>query len=121
MLGHFRSDRERLERALELARDCDIYIILRGTYSALCTPTGAAFFDTTGNTGLQTQGASNVLVGVVAGLLGQGYQSITAAVLGLHLVGLSAELYAGRYSERSLTATSLIDLLGEAYHQLEAK
>ena len=121
MLGHFRSDRERLERALELARDCDIYIILRGTYSALCTPTGTAFFDTTGNTGLQTQGASNVLVGVVAGLLGQGYQSITAAVLGLHLVGLSAELYAGRYSERSLTATSLIDLLGEAYHQLEAK
>ena len=83
MLGHFRSDRERLERASELARDCDIYIILRGTYSALCTPTGAAFFDTTGNTGLQTQGASNVLVGVVAGLLGQGYQSITAAVLGL--------------------------------------
>ena len=74
-----------------------------------------------GNTGLQTQGASNVLAGVLAGLLGQGYQSITAAVLGLHLVGLSAELYAGRYSERSLTATSLIDLLGEAYHQLEAK
>ena len=108
-------------QALELARDCDIYIILRGTYSALCTPTGTAFFDTTGNTGLQTQGASNVLVGVVAGLLGQGYQSITAAVLGLHLVGLSAELYAGRYSERSLTATSLIDLLGEAYHQLEAR
>ena len=58
------------------------------------------FFDTTGNTGLQTQGASNVLAGVIAGLLGQGYQSITAAVLGLHLVGLSAELYAGRYSER---------------------
>ena len=121
MFGDFRSDRERLERALELARECDIYVILRGTYSAVCAPTGTAFFDTTGNTGLQTQGASNVLAGVIAGLLGQGYQSITAAVLGLHLVGLSAELYAGRYSERSLTATSLIDLLGEAYHQLEAK
>ena len=121
MFGDFRSDRERLERALELARECDIYVILRGTYSAVCAPTGTAFFDTTGNTGLQTQGASNVLAGVLAGLLGQGYQSITAAVLGLHLVGLSAELYAGRYSERSLTATSLIDLLGEAYHQLEAK
>ena len=121
MAGYFRSDRERLERALELASNCGVYIILRGTYSAVCTPTGAVFFDTTGNTGLQTNGASNVLSGVIAGLLGQGYQSITAAVLGLHLVGLSAELYAGRYSERSLTATSLIDLLGEAYHQLEAK
>lgn len=120
MSGYFRSDRERLERALELASNCGVYIILRGTYSAVCTPTGAVFFDTTGNTGLQTNGAANVLTGVIAGLLGQGYLSITASVLGVHLVGLSAELYAGRYSERSLTATSLVDLLGDAYHQLEA-
>ena len=121
MMGYLGSDRERLDQALELARRLDICFILRGTYSAVCTPQGTVFFDTTGNTGMQTRGTSNVLSGVIAGLLGQGYQSITASVLGLHLVGLSAELYAGRYSERSLTASSLIDLLGEAYHQLEAE
>ena len=121
MMGYLGSDRERLDQALELARRLDICFILRGTYSAVCTPQGTVFFDTTGNTGMQTRGTSNVLSGVITGLLGQGYQSITASVLGLHLVGLSAELYAGRYSERGLTASSLIDLLGEAYHQLEAE
>ena len=87
----------------------------------VCTPTRSAFFDTTGNTGLQALGAKSVLLGVILSLLGQEYEPITAAILGLHLVGLSAELYAGRYSERSLTASSLVSLLGEAYRQLESQ
>lgn len=120
MVGTIGSDRERLEVMLDLAYAHNVYVILRDAYSVVCTPTRAAFFDTTGNTGLQATGAGNVLSGVILSLLGQGYEAITAAILGLHLVGLSAELYAGRYSERSLTASHLIGLLGEAYRQLEA-
>lgn len=121
LVGPMGSDRERLELVLELAYTHNIYVILRDAYSVVCTPTRTAFFDTTGNTGLQAVGAGNVLSGVILSLLGQGYEPITAAILGLHLVGLSAELYAGRYSERSLTASTLITLLGEAYRQLESQ
>lgn len=121
IFGSIRTDRERLELVLELAHNRNIYVILRDAYSVVCTPTRSAFFDTTGNTGLQAPGAKSVLSGVILSLLGQEYEPITAAILGLHLVGLSAELYAGRYSERSLTASSLVSLLGEAYRQLESQ
>lgn len=119
IVGSIATDRERLELAQELAYNHNIYVVLRGAYSVVCTPTRTAFFDTTGNTGLQASGAKSVLLGTILSLLGQGYEPITAAILGLHLVGLSAELYAGRHSERSLTASHLINLLGEAYRQLE--
>lgn len=114
-----RYDSERLELALELARKVNAYLILRSKYTAICTPQGNIFFDASGNEGLVTHGVSSVLVGVIASLLGQGYQAITASVLGVHLVGLAAEIYAGRYSSRSLTASALIPLLGVAYHQLD--
>lgn len=115
-----RSDAERLDRALELAERLDIYIVLRGAYTAICLPSGVTFFDVAGNSGLRSTGCTEVLLGVIAGLLGDGYKSVTAATLGVHLCALAAELYAGRYSERSLTATALIDQLSSAYRQLEA-
>ena len=120
MTTKHRTDADRLSRAIELAERLDCYIILRGTYTAICLPSGLVLFDISGNRGLYSMGCRNVLVGVIAGLIGQGYESVSAATLGVHLCGLAAELHAGRHSERTLTASQLIDQLGSAYRQLEA-
>ena len=121
MTTKHRTDADRLSRAIELAERLDGYVILRDIHTAICLPGGTVFFDTSGNRGLHSMGCRNVLSGVIAGLLGQGYDAIVACALGVHLCGLAAELYAGRHSERSLTATQLIEQLGSAYQQLEVR
>ena len=121
MTTKHRTDADRLSRAIELAERLDGYVILRDIHTAICLSGGTVFFDTSGNRGLHSMGCRNVLSGVIAGLLGQGYDAIVACALGVHLCGLAAELYAGRHSERSLTATQLIEQLGSAYQQLEVR
>ena len=56
---------DRLRKAQELAEHFQVYIILKGHYSALCLPDGHIFFNTTGNSGMATAGSGDVLTGII--------------------------------------------------------
>lgn len=113
-------DAERLIEAREFAQRYQLCLILRGEATAICLPTGSVLFDVTGNSSLRRPGCNEVLYGLLIGLLGQYRSGMTAAMLGVHLQGLAAELYAGKQSERSLIASDLLAQISRAYHQLES-
>ena len=73
--------------------------------------------NTTGNPGMATAGAGDVLTGVMAALMGQGLDDFDAAVLGTYLHGLAGDLAAQRMGQVSLIATDIIDSLPEAFRR----
>ncbi|MDR1331386.1 MAG: NAD(P)H-hydrate dehydratase [Tannerella sp.] len=106
---------ERLHRAMKMAAKHRLYIVLKGAHTAVCTPEGKAFFNSTGNAGMATAGSGDVLTGLILSLLAQGYEPETAAVAGVYLHGLAGDIAATDGSEESLIAGDLIRALGKTF------
>ena len=64
-----------------------------------------------GNPGMATGGMGDVLSGIIAGMLAQGFSPVDAARLGVCLHGRSADMEAEKLGERGLLATDLFNSL----------
>ena len=111
-------DYERLNKASELAQNLQIYILLKGHYSALCTPTGKVIFNSTGNSGMATAGSGDVLTGIITALLARGYHPSDASTVGMYLHGLAGDLAAKEVGKESLIASDIIRHLPQAFMRL---
>ena len=109
---------ERIQKARSIASEQKICVILKGAYTAVCTPTGKVFFNTSGNPGMATAGSGDVLTGIILGLLAQGYQTEEASVIGVYLHGIAGNLAAANLSEESMIAGDMIQMLGKAFKQM---
>jgi len=106
---------ERIQKARIKAMELTVCIVLKGAYTAICTPEGNVYFNPTGNPGMATAGSGDVLTGVILGLLAQGYAPETAAVAGVYLHGLAGDLATASLSEESVIAGDIIQMLGKAF------
>ena len=113
----------RLDVALEAAGRWRAHVILKGFHTILATPSGNAYFNTTGNPGMATGGTGDVLTGILAGLTAQFGTEDWPRVLGLgvYLHGLAGDLAASRVGEAPLVASDLIDAIPEAYSRILAE
>ena len=112
-------DYERLMKAVDMAVRFQVYIILKGHYSALCLPDGKVVFNSTGNSGMATAGTGDVLTGVITGLLARGYHQREACQLGMYLHGLAGDLAMREKGKESLMASDVIEKLPAAFRFLE--
>jgi ADP-dependent NAD(P)H-hydrate dehydratase / NAD(P)H-hydrate epimerase len=111
----------RLQIAREFAIKNRIVLILKGANSAIISPTGEVYFNSTGNPGMATGGCGDVLTGIITGLLAQGYSPTVSAVLGVYVHGLAADLAIDdSQSVESLIASDIIEYLGSAFHLLRS-
>ena len=109
------TDRARLEtRATELAEQANVTIVLKG-HRTLVTHRQHHHHNNTGNPGMATAGAGDVLTGVIASLIGQGMSPYDAAVLGVRLHGTAGDLAAKELGQASLIATDILDYLPRAF------
>ncbi|MDR0536464.1 MAG: NAD(P)H-hydrate dehydratase [Tannerellaceae bacterium] len=113
------SSYERLEKALTFAMEHAVVLVLKGPYTAVCTPDGEVLFNSSGNSGLATAGSGDVLTGIILGLLTSGYQPETAAVLGVFIHGMAGDIATASVSEESLIASDIINNLGKTFKQLK--
>ena len=105
----------RLEHARTQAMRYNITIVLKDRYTAVVTPEGEAWYNINGNPGLATGGSGDVLTGMITGLLAQKYEPTHAAMLGVYLHGLAADLALQHQSMESLIASDLLDHIGAAF------
>ncbi len=112
-------DYDRLAKALDFAERHDAFIILKGHYTAVCTPQGKVFFNNTGNSGMATAGSGDVLTGILTGLLARGYSEEQACLLGVYLHGLAGDIAAGKLGKESLIASDIIDHLPMAFRSIQ--
>lgn len=116
--NRFSNSYERLCKAQDMAEQLKAYILLKGKYTALCTPDGNIIFNSTGNAGMATAGCGDVLTGIITGLLARGYQKGDACLLGMYLHGLAGDLAARELGEESLMASDIIAFLPKAFNRL---
>ena len=71
--------------------------------------------NTTGNQALATAGSGYVLTGIITSLVAQSYDPIDAAILGVYLHGLTADIALPEMGYQSFIASDIIATIGEAY------
>lgn len=121
LISTTRNSYEELERTRDLAIRQQIFIIIKGAYSAIVTPEGNVYFNTTGNPGMATAGAGDVLTGIILSLLAQSYAPEAAARLGVYLHGLAGDLAVEDLCYEGLISSDLVDYLPKAFKALRAK
>ena len=73
------------------------------------------YINETGNPGMATAGAGDVLTGMIASFLGQQYAPFEAAQLGVYLHGLAGDIAVQEKGEISMIATDILDNLHKAF------
>jgi len=83
------------------------YLILKGAPTIIFTPEGDALVNTTGNPGMAKFGTGDVLTGVVASFIAQKQNTEEAAVAGVYIHSLSADLLEMKSTEFGYTASDI--------------
>jgi NAD(P)H-hydrate epimerase len=118
LFGQTGSSEERVELLRIKAKALQLIILLKGRYTAIATPDGKVFFNTTGNPGMGTAGSGDVLTGIITGLIAQDYTPEHATMLGVHLHGLAGDLATESLSEECVIASDIISHLADAFKRI---
>lgn len=104
---------DRVGIARAFAREHRCHVVLKGARTVIATADGKIFINPTGNPGMATGGMGDVLAGMLAGLLAQGFKVDDALKLGVYLHGFVGDEAAGRKGEMGLIASDLLERLPE--------
>lgn len=104
------------QAAVELAAESQSVIALKG-HATFVTDGSMKWHNKTGNAGMATAGAGDVLTGVIAALIGQGMPVYDAVRYGVQVHGCAGDLAAAELGMVSMTALDIIDFLNVAFQQ----
>jgi len=110
---------DRVGVARSFARNHRCYLVLKGARSVIATPEGKVFINPTGNAGMATGGMGDVLAGILAGLLAQGFAVEDALKLGVFLHGFAGDQLAMIRGQIGLIASDVIEALPEGLKRLK--
>lgn len=113
LIGPWKDDFEKLEKAQALVKEYKIILVLKGAYTFTITPEDM-YINTTGNPGMATAGSGDVLTGIITAFISQGYEPLRAAVLGVYLHGKAGDLAAEKMSYEGVIAGDIARHTGAA-------
>lgn len=118
LFGKTSDSMQRLDLLSCSAQKYGVVIVLKGAHTAVADENGNIKFNSTGNPAMATAGSGDVLTGVIASLLAQHYDSITAATLGVYIHGLSGDIVKEQKGYYGIVASDIIDNLPIAFNRL---
>ncbi|MES2263456.1 MAG: NAD(P)H-hydrate dehydratase [Pseudomonadota bacterium] len=83
---------DRVGAARHLAERLRAVVVVKGSGSVIASPEGHAVINTTGNPALATAGTGDILAGLCGSLLAQGWPAWEAALAGVWLHGMAADV-----------------------------
>jgi NAD(P)H-hydrate epimerase len=95
----------------KFAGDTGAYLVLKGAPTIVFTPGGDALINSTGNAGMAKFGTGDVLTGIIAGLFSQIKNPEMAAIAGVYLHSLAADLLLRKFTEFGYNAEDIINKL----------
>ncbi len=119
LIGKWKDDFDKLKKVKEFSKTNDVIVVIKGS-NTITVYHEKLYVNSTGNPGLATAGTGDVLTGIIAGLISQGYDPLVASVFGVYLHGKSADIAVEDVGYQSLIASQVIDYLGKAYIDLFA-
>ncbi|UQA73628.1 NAD(P)H-hydrate dehydratase [Sphingobacterium siyangense] len=119
ILGAWQDDFEKMEKVKVFARKHQFYVLIKGANSAMVMPDGMVYFNSTGNVGMATGGSGDILTGIITSLLGQGYSSKGALIMGVYIHGRAADIAVKTIGTYSLLPSDTISHLSNAFIELD--
>jgi NAD(P)H-hydrate epimerase len=81
----------RLACARDFATRFGVHLVLKGAATVVAHPDGSVYINSTGNPGMASGGMGDVLTGVLAGFITQGFSAKEAAHAAVYLHGAAAD------------------------------
>lgn len=120
LIGKWGNDADKINKAKIFAKKHQLILVIKGAYSLILTEE-KIYVNSTGNPGMATAGSGDVLSGIIAGLMGQGYSPEEATLLGVWLHGKAGDLGVQKSCEEVLIAGDIILNFGRAFRKLVKK
>lgn len=120
LIGNWDNDYDRLEKTKKFSKKHGVIILIKGAHS-ITVQDGFLYINTTGNPGMATAGSGDVLSGVIAGLLSQSYDPLSASIFGVYLHGSAGNIVTQSHGYEALMASDISDAIGNAYIELFAQ
>ena len=105
-------NKDRKSSAVCFAEKYGCTVVLKGALTITATPDGKCFYNTTGNPGMAQGGSGDVLSGITASFMAQGFSEAPVKAVFVH--GLCGDLCKEKFGEGAYSATDLIKMLPEA-------
>jgi ADP-dependent NAD(P)H-hydrate dehydratase len=118
LIGKWKSEDQKFEKTVAFSKSLNCIIVMKGS-PTLIFSNGKCFENATGNPALATAGSGDVLTGIITGLLAQNYTAEEAAILGVYIHGLTADLARPQTGTHAFTASTIMDYLGKAFLEIE--
>jgi NAD(P)H-hydrate epimerase len=111
LTGEWNSEEDKSKRIMNLLSETKSIVMVKGAHTAVYSPDGTIYFNSTGNPGMAKGGSGDVLTGLITGLLARGYASFEAAIIGVYYHGLAGDKAQEKYGQESMNSYDLIDSL----------
>ena len=109
---------DRMGLARHLATSYDVHVVLKGARTVMAHPDGRVYVNLTGNSGMASGGMGDVLTGIIAGFVTQGYAPEDAIHLGVFLHGAAADHLSVHKGAFGYLATEVMDQLPHEIQKL---
>ena len=120
LLGKWEDDFDKLDKIRAFSTKYKVVIVAKDAHTFIISGDNV-YINNTGNAALATGGTGDVLTGIITGLLAQGYSPADAAIFGVYLHGLTADIAITETGHQAFTASDVINYLGKAYLRIEAE
>ncbi len=118
LFGAQKSHEARIQKGLEMARTHNIIIVLKGRFTSIIRPDGKVLINSSGTPAMATAGSGDVLTGILAGILGQGYTPDIASLIGVYIHGLAGEIAEKQCGMYGTTAGDIARNVGLAIQRI---
>lgn len=119
LMGTWDNDFDKLDKMKAFAAQYKLVLVAKDAHTMVVYG-DKTYINSTGNAALATGGSGDCLTGIITGLLAQGYNAVDAALLGVYLHGLTADIAVTETSVHAFTASDILLYLGKAYLNIEA-
>ncbi len=109
---------DRIKAARDYAVKVGSVVVLKSENTVVAVPGGKTYINTIGNSGLAKAGSGDLLSGMIAALLGRGMTSTEAAIAGVYLHSLAADIAARHHDLFSMTASAVAQHISDAYQEV---
>nr|WP_309760656.1 NAD(P)H-hydrate dehydratase [Flavobacterium sp.] len=118
LIGKWDSEEEKRSKAISFSKQHQLIIIMKGAPTQIIDGE-TVYENTTGNAALATAGTGDVLTGMITSLLAQSYEPISAAIVGVYLHGITADIALHKTGYQSFIASDVISNIGKAFLSIE--
>jgi len=102
---------DRVGTVAQFVKDHDCHLVLKGARTLIADPDGQIFLNPTGNPALSSGGSGDVLTGLISGFLTRGWTMNKAAIAGVYIHGMAADLLAEDMGQAGVLAGDLLDVI----------